>query len=200
MRSRSRCVSIIVHSIPNITLFTVHGTVSVTHQPQLGRTGTEFNCFRMHADDYATSCVRKIHSIKSAERSIPTVRQLVRGYKPERMPRRHSTSRSYNSWLDNYILPRWCASPITALKARPVEQWLGFLKALPPRSKGSIRGLVHAIWDYAMWSDAIPTQANPACLVKVEDVSKRWRQRRVPKGDIGRQQVAYCLGLSRSAD
>ena len=31
-------------------------------------------------------------------------------------------------------------------------------------------------WDDAMWSDTVPTQANPARLVKVADVSKRQRQ------------------------
>ena len=110
-----------------------------------------------------------------AERLVPTVEQLVEGYKAERMPKRYSTSRSYKSWLDNYILPRWGASPITNLKPRPVEQWLDSLE-LSPRSKGFIRSLVHAIWDYAMWSDTVPTQANPARLVRVADVSKRKRQ------------------------
>jgi integrase len=38
--------------------------------------------------------------------------------------------------------------------------------------------VVHAIWDYAMWSDMVPTQANPARLVRVADVSKRQRQPR----------------------
>jgi integrase len=110
-----------------------------------------------------------------AQRLVPTVNQLVEGYKAERMPKRYSTNRSYKSWLDNYILPRWGASPITNLKPRPVEQWLDSLE-LSPRSKGFIRSLVHAIWDYAMWSDTVPTQANPARLVRVPDVSKRKRQ------------------------
>jgi integrase len=124
--------------------------------------------------------VRKAEAIKRerklvAGRLVPTVAQLVEGYKAERMPKRYSTSRSYESWLDNYILPQWRASPITDLKPRPVEQWLDSLQ-LSPRSKGCVRSLVHAIWDYAMWSDAVPTQANPARLVKVEDVSKRQHQ------------------------
>ena len=124
--------------------------------------------------------IRKAEAVKRegrlvAGRSVPTVAELVEGYKAERMPKRYSTSRSYESWLHNYILPRWGASSITDLKPRPVEQWLDSLK-LSPRSKGFIRSLVHAIWDYAMWSDAVPTQANPARLVKIPDVSKRQRQ------------------------
>ena len=92
------------------------------------------------------------------------------------MPKRYSTSRSYKSWLDNLYPPAMGrTSPITNLKPRPVEQWLDSLE-LSPRSKGFIRSLVHAIWDYAMWSDTVPTQANPARLVRVADVSKRKRQ------------------------
>jgi integrase len=127
-----------------------------------------------------TDAIRRVEAINRemrlvAERRVPSVEQLVKGYKAERMPKRYSTSRSYKSWLDNYIVPRWGASPITDLKPRPVEQWMDSLE-LSPRSKGFIRSLVHAIWDYAMWSDAVPTQANPARLVRIEDVSKRQRQ------------------------
>jgi len=124
--------------------------------------------------------IRKAEVVKRdrrlvAGRSVPTVAKLVEGYKAERMPKRYSTSRSYESWLDNCVLQRWGASPITDLKPRPVEQWLESL-TLSPRSKGFIRSLVHAIWDYAMWSDTVPTQANPVRLVRVADISKRQRQ------------------------
>lgn len=74
-----------------------------------------------------------------------------------------------------YFNPRWGARAVTDLKPRPVEQWLESLP-LSSRSKGFIRSLVHAIWDYAMWSDMVPTQANPARLVRIADVSKRQRQ------------------------
>ena len=58
MRNRSLRVAIIVQAIASIAFFTVHGTVGITHQPELGRTSTEFNCFRMHPADYATSCAK----------------------------------------------------------------------------------------------------------------------------------------------
>ncbi len=105
-------------------------------------------------------------------RSVPTVKQMVEGYRAERMPKRWDTRRSYESWLTNHILPRWGDNLIIELKARPVEQWITSLD-LAPRSKGSIRALIHAIWDYAMWSESIPVQANPAKLVEIENVSKR---------------------------
>ena len=87
--------------------------------------------------------IRKAEVVKRerrlvAGRSVPTVAQLVEGYKAERMPKRYSTSRSYESWLDNYVLQRWGASPIVDLKPRPVEQWLESLQ-LSPRSRGFIR-------------------------------------------------------------
>ena len=60
----------------------------------------------------------------------PTVGTLVEHYRAEWMPIRFSTSRGYNSWLRNHILPRWGASLITELQARPVELWLRSLTGL----------------------------------------------------------------------
>src|SRR5258706_4020664 len=59
MCSRSLRIAVIMHSIANTAFFTVHGTMSVTHQPQLGGTSADFNRFRMHPDDYATSWQEK---------------------------------------------------------------------------------------------------------------------------------------------
>jgi integrase len=43
---------------------------------------------------------------------------------------------------------------------------------LAPKSKVHIRGLIHALWEYAMWRGDIPTQRNPM-LVTVRNASKR---------------------------
>jgi integrase len=93
---------------------------------------------------------------------------LTRGaYQAEKMPTRHSTSRVYKLWLKNYILPRWGEQPITELQPRPVELWLLSLE-LAPKTRGHLRGLLHTVWDYAMWSGAVPVQANPISLVTVK--------------------------------
>ena len=107
----------------------------------------------------------------------PTISTLVEQYRQEKMPERFSTRRGYNTWLDNHILPRWGASPITDTQARPVELWLLSLD-LAPKSKLHIRGILSVLWDYAMWRGDIPTQRNPMELVSVPDASKRMHKPR----------------------
>src|SRR5690242_10789180 len=53
--------------------------------------------------------------------SATTVGELVKQYRVEKMPQRTSTRRGYESFLRNYILPKWQDSQITELQARPVE-------------------------------------------------------------------------------
>src|SRR6266478_7549097 len=83
MGNRSHRVAVIVQAIANIAFFTVHGTMGITHQPELGRTSTESNCFRMHPEDYVTR-LSSSHSFDSgtqmgvAERNIPPLRQCSR--------------------------------------------------------------------------------------------------------------------------
>ncbi|MGB0115752.1 MAG: site-specific integrase [Terriglobales bacterium] len=108
---------------------------------------------------------------------LPTIRSLVKEFRREKMPERFSTQQGYNSWLNNHILPRWGSFPITGLQARPVELWL---KDLPisAKSRVHIRGLVRALWDYAMWRGEIPTQRNPMELVSIKGATKRGRKPR----------------------
>jgi integrase len=108
---------------------------------------------------------------------VPTVAALVEQYRKEKMPQRYSTRRSYECWLNGHILPRWGASPLTDLQARPVELWLSSLE-LAPKSRAHVRGLVRKLWDFAMWSGSIPTTRNPIELVTVLGASKRMKQPR----------------------
>ena len=109
--------------------------------------------------------------------SVPTVDALVSQYRAEKMPTRHDTRGGYESWLRVYITPKWGGSLITDLQARPVELWLDSL-ALAPKSKVHIRGILNALWNYAMWKQAIPMQVNPISLVTIKGASKRIRQPR----------------------
>ncbi len=63
------------------------------------------------------------------------------------------------------------------LQARPVELWLRTLE-LAPKSKVHIRGLLHTLWDYAMWRCDVPTQRNPMELVQIKNASKRMQKPR----------------------
>jgi len=104
----------------------------------------------------------------------PIVRTLVAQYRTERMPRRAMTRQGYNTWLNQYILPKWGECPITELQARPIDLWLQSL-TLSPKSKVHIRGLVRVLWDFAMWRGDVPVQRNPVELVSIKGATKRVR-------------------------
>ena len=106
-----------------------------------------------------------------------TMKTLVAQYRKERMPRRRSTQRGYESWLKNYVLPHYGDSEITDLQARPVELWLQSLE-LSPKSKLHIRGILRVLWEYAMWAGHVPNQRNPMELVRVRHASQRVRKPR----------------------
>lgn len=109
--------------------------------------------------------------------TTPMVRTLVAQYRAERMPRRAMTRQGYNTWLNQYILPKWGECPITELQARPIDLWLQSL-TLSPKSKVHIRGLVRVLWDFAMWRGDIPVQRNPMELVSIKGATKRIRRAR----------------------
>ena len=46
-------------------------------------------------------------------------------------------------------------------QARPIETWLDSL-GLAPKSRTHIRGILSALWNYAMWKQDIPMQVNPS--------------------------------------
>jgi integrase len=114
----------------------------------------------------------KINSINA-----PTVKTLVTQYREEKMPKRLSTRLGYDAWLNNHVLPRWAHSSVTDLQARPVELWLQSLD-LAPKSRVHVRGLLHVLWDFAMWRGDVPTQRNPMELVPVKGATKRNRKPR----------------------
>jgi len=101
-----------------------------------------------------------------------TVSSLVDIYRAERMPQRFSTRYSYDQWLTNHILPRWGEGSITDVKPRPVELWLHSL-TLSPKSRVHIRGVLHQLWEFAMWRGDVPAERNPMTLVTVRGATKR---------------------------
>src|ERR1700722_7990311 len=92
------------------------------------------------ADARASDKLRSLNL--QTERKSPTVLQVVQQYRLEKMPKRYSTSRSYEVWLRNHIIPKWGEQFITELRPRPVERWLESLE-LAPKSRGHVRGLLH---------------------------------------------------------
>ena len=104
--------------------------------------------------------------------SGPTVAVLVEQYRAEKMPKRFSTQRGYNAWLENHIIPKWGTCELTALQPRPVELWLQSLD-IAPKSRAHIRGMLRILWDFAAWRGDVLMQRNPMELVTVKGASKR---------------------------
>ena len=66
---------------------------------------------------------------------------------------------------------------LTELQPRPVQLWLDRL-ALAPKSKAHIRGLLRALWAFAMYAGWVPINENPMTHVTVKGASKRRRRPR----------------------
>ena len=118
-----------------------------------------------------------IEQIATNDEPALTVRSLVGHYRAERMPRRAMTRQGYNTWLNQYIIPRWGDCTLRQLQARPVDLWLRSLE-LAPKSKVHIRGLLRLLWEFAMWRGDTPIQRNPMELVTVKGATKRVRKPR----------------------
>ena len=108
-------------------------------------------------------------------KDVPTVDELVARYRTDKgsgMPDRATTRRGYEAWLQNHILPKWGALPITEARAYGVSQWLNSLNGLSPKSKVNIRGVLSVLWDYALLTEEVPAQINPMTLVKIKGAKK----------------------------
>ena len=125
------------------------------------------------AAECAAEPIRKL--LSKPLQIVPTVATLVEQYRTEKMPERPSTRRGYDT--KNHIIPRWGDHAITDVKPRAVELWLRTLQ-LAPKSKVHIRGLLRIIWEYAMYSEAVPVERNPMELVKIKDSSRPVRRTR----------------------
>ncbi len=96
----------------------------------------------------------------------------------------------YRSWLRNHILPKWGDSPISDVQPRPVELWLRQLN-LSPKSKSHVRGMLHLLMEFAMWSGVLEISRNPIDLVVVKGATKRTRQPRSLTVDEFRRFVQH---------
>jgi integrase len=125
----------------------------------------------------AAARIQQPSAAAKSEPGAPTVRELVTAYLQEKAPARKDTRRSYEVWLRCHILPNWGDKRITDLQPRPIEMWLES-RALSPKSKAHIRGVLSRIWDYAMWRGDVPSQRNPMSLVDIRGASKRTKKPR----------------------
>lgn len=179
------------------------GTDGEIHRRQIG------NVFdfptREAAEKAAEPLVRVL--CKASCTGTPLVADLVRQFRDERMSQRHSTRLACDSRLNNHVIPQWGRMEITAVQARPVELWLKSLD-LSPKTRVHLRGLLHQLWDYAMFRGDVPVERNPMELVIIKGATKRLRKPRsltidefqkfaAQLGDLERTiaLVCVCFGL-----
>jgi integrase len=104
------------------------------------------------------------------------MRALAQQYERERLPARKDTARVYRCWL-KHVLRYWGERTVTDVQPREMELWLRSLD-LSPKSKGHVRGVLHVLLEFAMWSGLLGMTRNPVSLVRVEGVTKRIRRPR----------------------
>lgn len=78
----------------------------------------------------------------------------------------YSTAAEYRSYIRNYIEPRWSNTPLTAVKALQIGEWLKSLE-LSPKTRGQVRALIHLLFERAMLWELIDLQRNLLQLVKL---------------------------------
>lgn len=72
----------------------------------------------------------------------------------ERCTKSFSTCEGYQSYIDNWILPRWESYLIVDVKTVAVEDWLAELK-LAPGTKAKIRNIMSAMFNHAIRNEWI---------------------------------------------
>jgi integrase len=87
----------------------------------------------------------------------------------------YSTAAGYRSYIRNHIEPRWARTPLTAVRAMEITDWLNSLN-LSPKTRGQVRALLHLLFEKAMLWELIELQRNPIELVKLRGTSRRKRK------------------------
>lgn len=145
-----------------------------------------------------------------SQRVVPiTVATLIERYLADEIEMgrlAYATQRSYKTFLNNWVKPKWGTLRLEQVKAVAVEQWLRGL-ALAPKSKLHIRGLMHVLYECAGRWELIDTnpithvrqggsrQADPEVLTPeefralVDELNEPYRTMVI---------LAGCLGLSCS--
>ena len=109
-------------------------------------------------------------------RNTLSVGTLLGRYLAEELPERYSTARSYRSYIQKWVEPKWKDYALGEVKSLAVETWLGSLP-LAPKSRRHLRGIMRVIFQCALRWELIGK--NPIDLVRVKGGTKRKRIPRV---------------------
>jgi integrase len=81
---------------------------------------------------------------------------VIERYLAQELPERNSTASRYQSWLKNYVKPKWAQYLLDQIKPLLVEDWLKKL-SLAPKSKSHLKNLMHVLFNAAMRWELIPS-------------------------------------------
>ena len=104
---------------------------------------------------------------------------VIERYMQEEMPRRFSTRHTYQAYIQNHIVPQWRQLEITKMTPEAIQMWLNGAtrkdnsQALSGKTKGHIKGLMHILFDRAMFWGYFPIARNPMELVRVKGGTRR---------------------------
>ena len=86
-----------------------------------------------------------------------------------------STVRGYLCYINRHLRPRWGNVLISKMRPADIADWLQGLD-LAPKTKSSIKALLHRLFEKAMFWDLAKLSRNPVELVEIRGVSKRVRK------------------------
>lgn len=132
---------------------------------------------RMEALKKAGPLVVELNSGVVADRTRPSITfgTLVNRYIREELPARYSTQRGYLNYLNTHIVPKWGGKRISDVRPMGVDAWLKSL-ALSQKSKAHIKGIMHLLFEKAMFWEYCQDGANPMRLVRVKGQTRRTRE------------------------
>lgn len=107
--------------------------------------------------------------------SAPTVTigAVIGRYKKEELPRvRKCTQKSYLSWLDLHIYPKWGETAVGSFDAYQFKGWLEGL-SLSGKSKAEIKSMMFKLLRLSMLWGYIPNGPNPISLFELRDVKRK---------------------------
>jgi integrase len=90
----------------------------------------------------------------------------ARRYMAERMPKRHTTGGGYRNNLEKYVIPKWGAIDLGAVKPLAVDQWFNSLP-LAQKTKTHVKSVMRQVFEYAMLCELFDMQRNPMDLVRI---------------------------------
>jgi integrase len=103
--------------------------------------------------------------------------EVIKQYRKDEMPRfRKCTSRVYECWLENHIIPKWGRTSIVQIEAYEVKTWLESLD-MSGKSRAEIRGVLRQLLRFSMLRKFQKQGPNPMDLVDLKETKRKSKPR-----------------------